>query len=104
MDRPAPPATPDSAEALTAEVQRDPDAWLLYSCNNHQYIQRLWSSLSAVRATEHKLQTSVIERGGVVRYQKEQLAADQKQITQLKIEKSQLATAASPAVQTPAIL
>ena len=101
MDRPEPPATPDSAEALVAEVQREPDAWLLYLRNNHQYIQSLEGSLSAARATKHELQTAVIERDGVIRYQKEQLAADQKQITRLEIEKSHLATAASPAVQTP---
>jgi hypothetical protein len=54
-----------------------------------------------VRTTKQELQTSVIERDRIIRYQKEQLAADQKQITQLKIEKSHLAAAASPAVQTP---
>jgi len=101
MDRPEPPATPDSAEALVAEVQRDPNAWLLYLRNNHQYLQSLEGSLSDVRTTEQELQTSVIERDGIIRYQKEQLAADQKQITQLEIEKSHLAAAASPAVQTP---
>ena len=76
MDRPEPPATPDSAEALVAEVQRDPNAWLLYLRNNHQYLQSLEGSLSDARTTEQELQTSVIERDGIIRYQKEQLAAD----------------------------
>jgi hypothetical protein len=35
MDRPEPPATLDLAEALVAEVQRDPNAWLLYLRNNY---------------------------------------------------------------------
>ena len=101
MDRPEPPSTPDSAEALVAEVQRDPDAWLLYLRNNHQYLQSLEGRLSDARTTEQELQISVAERDGIIRYQKEQLAADQRQITQLEVEKSHLAIAASPAVQTP---
>ena len=101
MDRPKPPSTPDSAEALIAEIQSNPDAWLLYLRNSHQYAQNLESSLSAARAAERELQTSVAERDGIIRYQKEQLAADQRQITELEVEKRHLASAASPAVQTP---
>jgi len=99
MDRPEPPATPDSAEALLAEVRDNPDAWLLYLRNSHQYIQDLEGSLRAARAAEQEYQTSIAERDGIIRYQKEQLAADQKQITELEIEKRHLAAAASPAVQ-----
>ena len=101
MDRPEPPATPDSAEALLAEVRDNPDAWLLYLRNSHQYMQDLEGSFRAARAAEQEYQTSVAERDGIIRYQKEQLAADQKQITELEIEKRHLVAAASPAVQTP---
>ncbi|RMZ73732.1 Retrotransposable element [Pyrenophora seminiperda CCB06] len=66
-----------TAEALMAEVQKDPDAWMLYLRNNHQYLQNLESSFGVARA------------------------ADQKQITELEIEKRHLVAAASPAVQTP---
>jgi hypothetical protein len=101
MDRPEPPASPDSSGALVAKVQDNPDAWLLYLRNSHQYMQSLENSLNAARAAEQGLQTSVAERDGIIRYQKEQLAADQRQITELELEKRHLVAAASPAVQAP---
>ena len=61
-------------------------------------MQDLEGSFRAARAAEQEYQTSVAERDGIIRYQKEQLAADQKQITELKIKKRYLVAAASPAV------
>ena len=68
MDRPEPPATPDSAEALLAEVRDNPDAWLLYLRNSHQYMQDLEGSFRAARAAEQEYQTSVAERDEIIRY------------------------------------
>jgi len=68
MDRPEPPATPDSAEALVAEVQRDPDAWLLYLRNSHQYMQDLEGSFRAARAAEQEYQTSITEGDRIIYY------------------------------------
>jgi hypothetical protein len=47
MDRPAPPKATDSPETLAANIERDPNAWLLYWCNINQYIQGLEENLSA---------------------------------------------------------
>ena len=66
MDRPEPPATLDSAEALVAEVRNNPDGWLLYLRNSHQYMQNLEGSLSAARAAEQEHQTSIAEREGII--------------------------------------
>jgi predicted phage tail protein len=113
MDRPAPPIATHSPETLAADTQRDPNAWLLYWRNINQYIQGLEENLSAAHTeiqskeqAAQAAQTSIAERNGIIQYQREQLAADQKQITQLEVEKAQLTTAtatAGPAANTPQV-
>jgi hypothetical protein len=108
MDCPAPPIATDSPETLAANTQRDPSAWLLYWRNINQYIQGLEENLSAAHIeiqskgqAAQAAQTSIAECNGIIQYQREQLAANQKQITQLEVEKAQLTTAtASPTANT----
>jgi hypothetical protein len=83
MDRPAPPIATDLPEALAADTQRDPNAWLLYWRNINQYIQGLEENLSAAHTeiqskeqAAQAAQTSIAERNGIIQYQREQLAAD----------------------------
>ena len=101
MNRPEPPSFPETPEELTASVAAHPGEWLMYLRNTAQYTQKLEETRTASQEHEQSLRIQVKEREAVIQYQKEQLAADQKQITQLEIEKTQLATAATPAVVTP---
>ncbi|KAI1676071.1 DUF4939 domain containing protein [Pyrenophora tritici-repentis] len=101
MNRPEPPSFPETPDELTASVAAHPREWLIYLRNTAQYAQKLEESHAASQDQEQSLRIQVKEREAVIQYQKEQLAADQKQITKLEIEKTQLAAAATPAVLTP---
>jgi hypothetical protein len=109
MNRPAPPLATDLPEALATDTQRDPNAWLLYWRNINQYIQELEENLSTAHAevqskeqAAQAAQTSIAERNGIIQYQREQLATNQKQITQLEVEKAQLiAVTTGPTANTP---
>jgi predicted phage tail protein len=111
MNRPAPPLATDLPEALATDTQRDPNAWLLYWHNINQYIQELEANLSTAHAevqskeqAAQAAQTSIAERNGIIQYQREQLAANQKQITQLEVEKAQLIAATTgPTANTPQV-
>ncbi|EMD66436.1 hypothetical protein COCSADRAFT_158539 [Bipolaris sorokiniana ND90Pr] len=84
MNRPKPPSFPETPDELTTS-----------------YTQKLEENHAASQDQEQSLRIQVKEREAVIQYQKEQLAADQKQITKLEIKKTQLTTATTPAVLTP---
>ena len=101
MERPIPPAIPETIEDLRASVNEDPGEWLMYLRNSDQYIQHLESESQEKHAQEQLAQIAVNKRDGVIHYQEDQLQKCQQRITQLEVEKAQLAIAAAPAVQTP---
>ena len=105
MNRPDPPAATETVEELSSSFATKPDEWLIYLRNSEQYMLYLEGKLESTRVEkdtqERAAQASISERDGIIRYQKDQLTEGQQRITQLEIEKVQLATAATPAVQTP---
>jgi hypothetical protein len=101
MEHPIPPATPETMEDLLASVNEDPGEWLIYLRNSDQYMRHLESEYEEKHAQEQLSQTAIIKRDSVIHYQEDQLQKRQQRITQLEIEKAQLAAAASPTVQTP---
>jgi hypothetical protein len=104
MDRPQPPTRPETPQELATSVAENTEAWLLYLRNTSQYMETLEEALQAERAHRQEVEAQLLGKEGVIQYQKEQLAADQKRITTLEVEKSHLAVAAAPAVQTPPTL
>lgn len=88
-------------ESLLASVSEDPGEWLMYLRNCDQYMRHLEAGWEEKRAQEQLSQTALNKKDGVIHYQEEQLQKCQQRITQLEIEKVQLAAAASPTVQTP---
>ena len=105
MDRPDPPASPETVEDLCASFEQTPDEWLMYLRNCDQYMLHLERSLNSIQkekdSQEKLAQTAISERDGIIRYQRDQFMESQQRISQLEVEKIQLAAAASPAVQTP---
>jgi hypothetical protein len=95
----------DSLDELLNSVQQHPNDWLIYLRNAYQYTLDLENQVTAQQATiaaeRHSAHTEAAERDGIIRYQKDQFELAQQKIEKLIIEKSQLAAAASPAVNTP---
>ena len=77
----------------------------MYLRNCDQYMLHLESNFKSLRteknSQERAAQASISERDGIIRYQEDQLTKTHQRITQLKVEKIELAKAAAPAVQTP---
>lgn len=101
MNRPEPPEVPETPEALARSVSSSAEQWLLYLRNTAQYIQELEEGLTTAQEERVALRSQVTECRAVITYQKEQLATDQRTITNLEIKMDRLATASSPAVLTP---
>lgn len=101
MERPTPPATPETIEDFRDSVNKDTSEWLMYLRNSDQYMRHLEIVLGEKEAQIKTAQTEISERDGVIRYQRDQFNESQQKISQLEAEKIQLAAAAASTVQTP---
>lgn len=100
--RPDPPLSTDSPEELAAHVPQHPSEWLLYLRNVNACLSALEGEHASLGEERVSLRTTVQQREAVIEYQEKNfeknLQTAQQKITQLEIEKHQLATAATPAI------
>lgn len=96
--RPDPPLSTDSPEELAAHVPEHSSDWLLYLRNVNAYMSALEREHASLTEERVALRNTIQQREAVIDYQETNLQTAQQKITQLEIEKHQLAATAAPAV------